>query len=124
MNIRVLAVCLTTACGLWGCTQAPPPVAEKESALRDQATEIAPTIEAPNPPPPSILLSGTPGADALAVPASCHTPFMCNRDIYGSCADWSPLAFCGDTCTKRCCHDSRCNEPDIGGTVYQEQYQD
>jgi len=126
MNIRALAVVLVTTCGLWSCTQAPPQASETESALRDeQAPATAtPATAQPTPSMSALLLSGTPGANALAVPPTCHMPFTCDPNIYGSCGSWSPLTFCGDTCTKRCCHDSQCNEPDIGGVVYQEQFQD
>lgn len=124
MTIRGLAVYLFTTCGLWACTQAPPEVTADESALSaQQAPALAsPAIEQPTPEMLRAALSGDPDAmrDAIVNVGTCHTATTCPG--FDSCSSWSSLSQCGDTCTQQCCHDRLCNEPDIGGTVYSEQF--
>ena len=92
--IRVLAVGLFVV----GCMQAPREVtAEKESALQSVST-----------------------GDAVTNAGTCHIANTC-PDRYFDCRDWSTPAYCDDTCTKPCCHDAACNEPDMSGIVYKEQ---
>jgi hypothetical protein len=124
MTIRALGVCLFIAC-LWACTQAPPEApAEQTSTLGDEAPIFA--VAATREPTPAMLeaaLSGDPVAMSAAASllGTCHAATTCPG--YGACTSWSTLAYCNDTCTKRCCHDGpSCNEPDIGGTVYRQRY--
>lgn len=126
MTIRTLAVYLFTICGICACTQAPPAAtSEQVSPLRDEQPPafIAATIEAPTPEMLRAALSGDPEAMRNAIPAAgtCHTATTCPG--FGSCTVWSAFSFCGDTCTKRCCHDAPiCHEPDIGGTIFNERF--
>jgi len=128
MTIRAFAVSLFTTCVLCACTQAPPAApattSEQTSSLSDeQAPAFLPAVlEAPTPAMLRAALSGDQEAMRNAIPAAgtCHTATTC--PAFPSCTGWSGFAFCGDTCTKRCCHDRLCNEPDTGGTVFNEQF--
>jgi hypothetical protein len=120
MTIKGLAFYLFSTCALFACSLSRPPLtAEQEAALTAPAT---PAIEEPTPAMLQAALSGDPETmrEAITNVGSCHTATTCPG--FGSCSGWSAFSFCGDTCTKRCCHDSRCFEPDIGGNVFNEQY--
>jgi len=112
MIIRLLAVCLFTVCSFLGCTQpAREATAERESLVQDtQApTPVASEIE------PQLSLG-----EAIPSSGTCHAPVTCGPE-YSRCNPWSVLSYCDDTCTKRCCHDAQCNEPDMSGTVFRQQ---
>jgi hypothetical protein len=136
MNIRALSTCLFIACGLWACTQTSPEVTADpampllaEGAVvftmgeSEEVPAFAVDTQEPTPAMLEAARSGDPEAmrDAAANLSTCHAAKTCPG--YGACTGWSALAYCNDTCTKRCCHDGpACNEPDIGGTVYRERY--
>jgi len=128
MTIKTLAFFLITAFALIACTQAPPP-ASSEQVMSMTELDIPPALPAglgdATPEMLRAALSNDPDAMAAAIPSlgSCHAAFTCDAS-FASCGTWSSFSFCGDSCTKRCCHDAPiCNEPDIGGTVVNQRFQ-
>lgn len=118
--IKRLALHLFATCTLWACSQGQPPLsAEQASALTAPAT---PAVEEPTPAMLAAALTGDPEKMAAAITnvGSCHTASTCPG--FASCTNWSAASECGDSCTKRCCHDSRCTEPDVGGTIFSESF--
>ena len=128
MTIKALAFSLFATFGVVACTQAPPPPSS-EQMMSMTELDVPPALPAAfGDATPEMLraaLSNDPEAMAAAIPSlgSCHAPFTCGAE-FGSCGSWSSFSFCGNSCTKRCCHDAPlCNEPDIGGTVVNERFQ-